>query len=460
MPACAFISSLATEHSDLRLELHNTFGDRVWVAEYTRPDLSIEVSDLAIVDACAESIERSDYFVCIFAGRRGSPIQVGPCLANATHFETELFQAALMGKEFHVFVAKGYEPDPSLQGLLDILKQSVPPKNWLERLSDEDIKKAVGKLVGRSIRRYPRKVLSRLRTNLFDLRGRYLKKEGILTEFFAGDRLVDYAAAPRIDLVEEIIRSLDEESDHHKKLSRIYIGLRDLFTRPLEDTELLPLRNQLLVHWVTAASWYGLHGHIRSGALAAAQSMVLVRERMKSERVNINDDHMLVYPGVQMASTLYSIGRHLNGSRKADILTQAHQHIERALSESSFGKDNLLAIRGSLYRIGGAIDLAMQDYKQVLQFREKNDASTGKIGDAMAELGFGYLRQGKLKRGNDFIERGVALMRQDATSGFLVRGLKKLSVAQLATGQLIAATRSYKEARALAREAKMFDQAR
>jgi len=71
------------------------------------------------------SIRKSQ--ICVFAGRRGTPIRIGERLANATHFETELFHAALLGKQIHVFVANGYEPDPTLRGY---------PETWLGKKAD------------------------------------------------------------------------------------------------------------------------------------------------------------------------------------------------------------------------------------------------------------------------------------------------------------------------------------
>ena len=65
----AFISSLKTEHSSLREDIYKDWGDAVWVAEESAPELGGR-NDLEIVDACTEKIEQSDCFICIFAGRR------------------------------------------------------------------------------------------------------------------------------------------------------------------------------------------------------------------------------------------------------------------------------------------------------------------------------------------------------------------------------------------------------
>ncbi|MEM8488955.1 MAG: hypothetical protein AAF564_25645 [Bacteroidota bacterium] len=459
MPPRVFISSLATEHKDLRLKIHNNFGDQVWVAEHTRPDLSQRrLTDLEIVDACADAIQQADYVVCIFADRRGSAIEVGGHLANATHFETEIFQAAVLKKDIRVLTTKNFTPDPALKELLNILRGNNAITKWSEELSDDDILKTIEKLVGNPGRHRFRKIITRFQEGFFDARGTPHKGGEILTTFFAGNHLVNPAVSPDLNIVKKIVHSLSEQENQHKKLSRVYIALREILARPLEEESLLAFRNELLGHWVSAASWYGLHGHIRSGALAAALSMAEVRAHMKAKHLHFDNAQVLAYPGGSIASALYSIARQVAGSRRTTLLQQAHQHIAHALNDPANKPENLIAIRGSVNRLRGALDEAVTDYKTVLHFRKINDAGFEKIGDAQSELGFGLIRQWQIPKGRDHILHGVQLMRKARPSGFLVRGLKKLAIAHLITGHPLKALDAFNEAKRVAHEAKMFDQ--
>jgi hypothetical protein len=301
--------------------------------------------------------------------------------------------------------------------------------------------------------------LSLLRSNFYQARTN-ANHSNRLTDFFAGDHLCRPESSVSLDVVHHILTTFESSPDYHKQLSRMYIALRELMGYPLENEELLPLRNTLLNHWVSAASWYGLHGHIRSGALAAALSMAQIRKQMRDSRIKIDDERFLSHPGGQIASALFSIARGLSKPQKHAVVHDAMQHIEYSLSRSADGLDNLLAIRGSLYRIAGDLEKSIADYAHVLKFRNNIGAEPSKIGEAMSELGFGLLRQRKLWKGKALIEEGVEHMRQRPSSGFLIRGLKKLAVARLLTGHPIKAAEAFLEAREMARRTRMYDQLR
>lgn len=453
----AFISSLSTEHSELRKSLFQNFSEEVWVAEYSAPNLDGK-NDLEIVDTCTDFIEKSDYFICIFAGRRGTRLSVGQCLANATHFETELFHAALLGKQIYVFVAGGFEPDPSLRGILKILEASVDQKHWNRRLTDDQILSSISGILKHRPPLTESYTVLRLIARLFDRRRGEVDKKSELTEFFAGDSLADERKAPNLYLVEAVMMSLEGEPDQRKRLSRIYIALREVLMRPFDDTSFLAYRNRLLIQWGKAASWYGLHAHLRSGVLAAAQSTALVRQRLRAVPNIASEDEQLHYPGGEIASALYSISRRLPQRQKAQALQEALMHLEQSLSEPHIKPDNLLAIRGSVFRQLGMLNEAVRDYEQVLKWREHLGMGPVKIGDAMAELGFGYFRQRKLRKGLDYMEHGVRLMREEGTSGFLLRGMRKLAIVNAFNLRVMRAWKLWQEQRRMAQKVRMYDQ--
>ena len=234
----AFISSLATEHSLLRKAIKEDYGDAVWIAEYSAPELKGKI-DLEIIDTCTDFIEEANSFICIFAGRRGTRVKIGQRIASATHFETELFHAAVMGKPIYVFVAKGFDPDPSLRGILEILQATVEPKRWEQQLTDKQIRSEIGRILKNKTPRITNCFLKKFVFNLFKARRGIIRRDQPLTEFFAGDTLVNDRMEPDLSLVDSILLSLNEEPDQRKKLSRIYIALREILNRPFNDIEFL-----------------------------------------------------------------------------------------------------------------------------------------------------------------------------------------------------------------------------
>lgn len=452
----AFISSLAIEHSSIRETLFRNFGEAVWVAEHSAKWLGGK-GDLEIVDTCTEFIEKAPHFICIFAGRRGTRLHLGDLLANATHFETELFHAALLGKQIHVFIATGFEPDPSLRGILEVLESSVDRKHWNQQLTDDQILSGIGGILNQNST-HGCQILRRLVGCLFEARRGEICKGTPLTEFFVGDSLADESMIPNMDLVDTVLTSLASEPNQRKKLSRIYIALREVMTRPFNDAGFLAYRNRLLAEWRKAASWYGLHAHVRSGVLAAAQSLALVREHLRAGPISDSQDEQLSYPGGELASALYSISKSLSRIQRTQALQEALTHLKRSLAEPDGNYDSLLAVRGSVFRQLGMFDEAVNDYEQVLKLRTRLGMEPSKIGEAMTELGFGYFRQRKIRKALDYTERGVELLREGGTSGFLLRGMRKLAVVSAANLHVRRALRVWREERNLARLTGMYDQ--
>lgn len=468
MHPIAFISSLTTEHKKLRKRIFDEFGDKVWIAEYSVPELKVDDSfDLEIVDTCTEYIQRADHFICIFAGRQGSPIKIGKYFANATHFETELFHAAQLGKKIHVFIAKDFEPHEKLRTILEVLSNSIDKSHWKTKLTEKEIHKQIRIIVTPNTLNTQKRVFNRIIRDLFNLREqKNTQNASQLTEFFLGDFLVDDKTTPNLGIVQEIIGKLDSEKDYYKRLSRIYIAYRELMGKPSIASEFLVPRNELLGHWAGSASWYGLHGHIPSGVLAAVESMAIIRERLRSNK-NIDVPLEKVnFPGGELASARYSISKHLDKKQQRRTLETALENLKQSLKEvqilrkDSAREANLLAIRGSIFRAMGQIKDAVSDYEKVVLFREKNNASSTSIGEGLSELGFGYLHQLRLQKGKDYSEKGVQLLKKGPPSGFLVRALRKLAVAYVATGHPIKAYKAREEARRIAYKRGMLDQIR
>jgi len=189
-------------------------------------------------------------------------------------------------------------------------------------------------------------------------------------------------------------------------------------------------------------------------------SQWIVRQRLMLTTKSKNEASRYGYAGGALASAKYSIaGRlYISADRKAR-LNEALHDVQRALDEHPASQSGLLAIRGSIRRATGRIFEAIEDYEEVLRLRDNGNHSPGQIGEAESELGYGYLSQWRLHKGLELCEEGVNKMRSEPErKGFLVRGLRKLSVAYAANGRLLAAYETRRVASALSRAAGTYDQ--
>jgi hypothetical protein len=83
------------------------------------------------------------------------------------------------------------------------------------------------------------------------------------------------------------------------------------------------------------------------------------------------------------------------------------------------------------------VDEAVAAYEAGLAHRKRLEVSPGTLGEAQAELGFGYLWQGRINEARDHLETGVAMLKQSKKGvGFTVRAMQKLALYYLRTWQL------------------------
>lgn len=164
---------------------------------------------------------------------------------------------------------------------------------------------------------------------------------------------------------------------------------------------------------------------------------------------------MTGHPGGPLASAYYSIAKK---SYRRRNLKKALWHLERGMNEKSSDLSGLYAIRGSIHRQLGRFFKAVDDYRTTLELREKSDAPETQIGEALSELGFGYLFLGRWIKAVNCLERGSKMLEQTPPSGFLVRAKRKLAIAYRVTGRLTKARELKAEADRLAMSIKALDQ--
>ncbi len=362
-----------------------------------------------------------------------------------------------------VFVTQGFNPGPRLAGLIKTLERHFPKRDWRIPSSDEKIASAVERIL--LSRQHSRSTL-KLKTLVQDwYRG---KKSDLL--FLNGDCDRPIITSPQKELIEHILSTpalnkAGQAVNTERKLARLWIAARELMASPYLDTkygDFLPLWNRVLSEWAGTASWYGVHGHVYLGPLAAINSAHLVRQKLRNSvqksEVSLSE---VEHPGGARASALYSIAKILpNIFHARKVLYEALHSVNEALESPNHDVSGLKAVRASIHLRLWHPFRALDDYKDVLKLREAGQESDARIGEAMSELGFAYVCIGRRKRGTALLEEGVRRLSKAQNRGFLIRGKRKLAQAYRWQGRLENAACEEREATQLAETERMLDQMR
>lgn len=460
-----FLSSLYGELKELRNRIYYEAGcgSEIYVDECVErrcPDQD----KLEIADDLIRRVREAEVFICILGGKsHGSPIIVEARPSSVSFVEIELYQAALLEKEVYLFCIQGFDPEPKLASLLRILQFAIP--QWVVR-SDctagqilTDVKQISQRnrrwrlwgplrpTIGRFVQAlYTERVKKALEPSLLFLDGRYEAR----------------SEPPNRDLLNAVRAQIRSQTDEEKRLSRVWIGLRECWRPEFIGTlelDLLRYQNDLLSEWAKAGAWYGLHANTPLGCLAALNSMKDIRSHLAKSFADVLPSNETGYPGGALASAKYSIAKRLHVKEdRFPLFQEALEDLRLSLSSpTQEDTSGLIAVRGSILRQLGRLAEAVDDYKTVLRIRRESGAPDSAVGEALSELGFGYLRQGRLRKAMGYCEEGVELM-STARAGFRARALRKLAAAYLINGRLVKAHETWLEAKAVARRHGTFDQ--
>jgi len=469
----AFLSSLYTEHKALRTAIFDVGLEEalpVWVAERSDPAL-VGREPLEIVDTLIDRVRAAKVFICIFGGHRserdhGVPVEVAGTPSAVSYFEIELYQAALLKRPIHLFIASGFLPGPRLSALIETLRFALPESlRAFGPMRDEEIIREVRAILrnGDSYSVRPRTPLRRLVQRLDDIRSTLWHRRGAhyADLLFLNGEYERRSRLPDKDLIEELLKDASRRGiDFERKLARLWIAFRELMTAPFSEpryAEYRDLWNTVLGRWTSAAAWYGLHGHLYMGCLAALNTQALVREQLRESAKRAVSTTATEHPGGPLASAYYSIAKlNLGLFAKRKNFEKALAHVEKSLAAREDGdRSGLLAMRGSIHLQLWEIARAVRDYEEVLRLREAAGEGGGRIGEALSELGYGYLWEGHLLKGRDLLEKGVDLLSRSDRTPFLVRAMEKLAAAYRLTGQFSKAQETLREAQRVAVELRM-----
>jgi hypothetical protein len=408
----------------------------IWMAEQHRElDQKAPGSPLEKAEICVQGVRDCDVYVALVRSNHGSGIELRrEERTQASFFELELFEAALLQKPAHVFVLDGGEPSERLAGLLDLLKPALPGFHPRAR-SEDQIYDQVLRILDAAEHPGRPSTLLRARASRHRisnrLTGARLDSYDPLTaapklRFLGG---VDDPSLPRpnLDLARDAIVRAAARTNHNERLTLFWIAIRELMGSPIDaspPSEVADLWAEALGGWNSAGAWYGLHGHPHMGCLAALGSLTQLR-LATSRPADI--------PHGAMSSEYYSIAKLVSRpDLKAEVLTTSRAHIDAAFTTGETAAK--LAQRGSVKGAQGDKAGAIEDYQKVVALRTgAEQASDDDIGQAKTELGFALVFAGRRAEGLKEMEDGIRKFGGKPT-GFLIRAQRKLGRAYIRAG--------------------------
>lgn len=464
-----FVSSLTYEHTALRralFDLGQSLGKNLWVAEYSEPTLGSR-PPLEIVDTLVARVRTARRFLCVLGGERhGTAVRFADHIASVSHLEVEIFQAALLGRPVELFIARGFAPGPRLTALLEILRFALPPRAWRAPLSDARIVAEITALLATPPRdegdafRAGRAMRQRLAHRLYWQRGRPAVAGGRSPAIFFLDRAwhEPRARPPDRQFVQSLLEIAAKNSDPEQRLTRYWIVIRELMGAPPDDAryaEYRPLWSQALGRWGGAAGWYGIHGHLFLGSLAALQADAHLRALMRAAGQKLADPFGTMHCDSAIASALVNAASLLPQARERRRLLRA------ALAEMS-APDPLQLDRPGWWNVRAGVHKCLGDYERAFADSRTSLALQERLGQwntsvTLADLGELHLLCGRPHDAIAWLRDAIAMMQRAdrQPSGFLVDAKLHLSRAYALTGRAEEAATERAEATACATRANL-----
>lgn len=441
---------------DDRAEIMALAPDRIWGAEGRDEfDTRMGVPSFAIVDRLVERVRESRVFVCVLRDRYGSSVFENA--ESVSFFETEIYQAALFHNNAHFFLMEPFTPDARLRGLIEIVNTIRPGIIPNKIQSKAQVLNAIRRVVDETsnIRRPSLALSLRRLVGALAIRRGHPRPD---IEFF--DRVFrPVSARPDRDHIASLLGGLSGEAGIEQRLTRMWIALRELSAAPYDDpafTEYLPLWHDALGAWASASAWYGLHGHLYAGRLAAVNSALKILALPGWPRRT----HPVSIHGSKggRASEYYSIAKLVPGRRERDLyFSLALTDVNDAISNVGGDISGHLSIRGHIYRTQGKTQSALADFRQMHRLRkERGDA--GGIGEALSDLGLTELTLGRMRDACAHLREGAEMLWSAGNYTFAIRAQKRLALAHLRSGRPIMALQELWDAYDRAKERQVYAQ--
>jgi tetratricopeptide (TPR) repeat protein len=455
------LSSSLSGFEEVRAKIQALDKKRIWAPKLQSVGVRSNSSPFQLMDDLVEQVRQSKLFICVLQTRYGSSVfgdKFGST-ESVSFLETEIYEAALFHNNVRLFLLEPFEPDPRLQGFLELLRtvrpDIVPDKAEREGVVLDQIKRAIDELSPsrRSWAISHKRLVSRLASE----RGH--PKPDI--EFF--DKVFrPVSNKPDLEHIRLLLNDLSGEQSMERRLTRMWIALRELSAAPYdapEFAEYLPFWEDALGVWSSAAAWYGLHGHLYAGRLAAVNSLLAIRTRMDSRGILPQRSRVQYIQGTKgaRASEYYSMAKMLPPPQREYYLSMAERDLEDALRVIQDEPSGYIAIRGHIRLQQGRIGEALADFEEVRRLREVAGDAKG-AAEAAADVGLAHLRLGHRRLALRLLKQGVATLEASGSHTFAIRARKRLALAQLKSGHPVLAVRELCTAYESAIEHQVYDQ--
>ncbi len=437
----AFLASPRNNLENLRYRIYE-LRRNIWVAEFSEPNIN-DSDDVNRI--CLERIRQADTFIFI-ANKDYGTYEAFDFRAReyVSLLEIEVFQSIIANKHVFIFKLKDYEFNKKLKSILSIF-ESYKRVTSFQCYNEEDVVKFVDKKLGltsRILRKFT-KNQNKIPTSVAD-------------SYFLNNEFDKYCSQANYQETEKILLESKKYDNNALKLAILWIAIRKLCNVPFtsdNNLEYLPLWDKALTAWSKASAWHGLHHVPIISQISAINSLILVRQKLSS----YNREEVRI-PHGPLSSALYSLAKHVARPEKKIILHRALKEVNLALQNTSqeISRSNVLAIRGSIFLALKQFKEAIYDYETVVEIRK--GSNKGGIGEALSELGWGYIRQRKRQRGLDCLRRGVRYLQDSKRITFYARSLKKLALAELLNGNIFLASEAAQKLTVLIDKYSIYDQ--
>lgn len=433
---------------------------RFWpIGPKIRPEYGIP--RFIIMDTLVEQIRQSKVFICVLRDAYGS--SVFGKTESVSFLETEIYQAALFHSNVHFFLMEPFNPDERLRGLIELINTIRPGIIPAKELPERQVLDGIERVLEHTAAQKRRPWTIALRELVGELASRrgHLKPD---IEFFDNVFRSVYNekdARPDKDHIEVLLNDLDGDTGVEQRLTRMWIALRELSAAPYDEPkvkEYLPLWNQALGAWTSAAAWYGLHGHLYAGRLAGVNSLLKIRAAMDGKSTAHGGPHYVQGTKGGRASEYYSMAKLMpTRAQRDEYLELALTDLDDALRFVSGDVSGYLAIRGHVYQEQGRLAEALRDFEDMRRLRESR-GDAGDIGEALADLGLIHRRLGNTREALSLLRKGAEMLEGAGRYEFAIRAKKRLALSYLRTLHLHGAFRELCEAYDMAQERQVYGQ--
>ena len=450
------------------IENKNSFPVFLWAYEIFWPDgtENPEPDADTVIDRCFEGIRDCDLFIFLLTKRHGEGVRYFEDPVFASYLELELFAAAVLRKPVLVLHLRGHEPEPALRDLIVLLNRTYTANEYVidgEKGLFNHFQEACERLAKGIWTPSPNSVFLQL-PDWLSIQRTNRSFKGDLSDprlLFLNGRLHSEKrhsdpdkAKLLLDQVTSGIRFKEGQQQlmpNGSALFRLWAAMRELMDEKettLADPLIGHLWDRALGLWGGKASWFGLHGHLWLGPLAAINSQTYLRKKFAKEP-DFQAAQDVREPVGAKASAIYSIAKQVQSrQRKFFHFRQTVFLANRAIDQNPHAQHGALSIRGHalmrMAQLGHYWRLleAKVDFKRSLELRELSGAPPASIGEAKTDLGFCSVLTGRFfgqtQTGLALLQEGVMQMREDQSvtgKDFLARGLRKLEQASLWAGQ-------------------------